>query len=204
MLSRWVRTWDSRLLGPLLGVLARAGLTPNMLTIFSLVCLILAGWVVANGYLLAGGVLLVIGGICDGLDGELARQTDRMTPFGGFLDSICDHCGDFAFSLGLLWLYLAAGAQTEIILVFVALFGSLFGSHVRSRAGMLGIETRDVGLITRCERILLWAIGIFTAHLPIALWALAVLNNVAALQRVAHVVKRGADRPAAQAIREYR
>jgi phosphatidylglycerophosphate synthase len=116
-----------------------------------------------------------------------------MTSFGAFLDSICDHCGDFAFSLGLLRLYLNERAEMEVILVVVALFGSMLGSQIRSRAGMVGIETKDVGLITRFERFLLWLIGIFTAHLPIALWVLAILTNLAALQRVAYVVKRASE-----------
>jgi hypothetical protein len=53
---------------------------------------------------------------------------------------------------------------------------------------MLGIETRDVGLATRFERMALWIVGLFTAHLSLALWALAILNNTAALQRMWYVV----------------
>src|SRR4051812_17555681 len=102
MVARWVRRWDSRLLAPAMRALARAGITPNMLTIISLVCMIIAGLVVAQNHLLIAGGALLIGGIADSVDGELARQTGRMTAFGGFLDSICDHCGDFAFSLGLI------------------------------------------------------------------------------------------------------
>jgi CDP-diacylglycerol--glycerol-3-phosphate 3-phosphatidyltransferase len=200
MVSRWVRSWDSRLLRPLLSVLAGIGVTPNMLTLGSLLCMVTAGVVVAQGHLLAADVLLLVGGIADGVDGELARQTGSMTSFGGFLDSICDHCGDYAFSLGLIWFYLSRQAETEVILVVVALFGSMLGSQVRSRAGMIGLETRDVGMVTRFERMALWIIGIATAHISTALWVLAVLNNLAALQRVAHVVKRASGRSAAPPI----
>ena len=199
MVSRWVRRWDSRLLSPLLGMLARIGVTPNMLTVGSLLCVVVAGVAVAQGHLVTAGVLLSIGGATDGMDGELARQTGRMTPFGAFLDSICDHCGDYAFSLGLIWFYLNTHATTEIILVVVALFGSMLGSQVRSRAGMVGIETKDVGIVTRFERMLLWIIGIATAHLSAALWVLAVLNNLAAFQRVVYVVKGAARRHTTQA-----
>ena len=145
MVSRWVRSWDSKLLRPLLSVLAGIGVTPNMLTIGSLLCLVVAGVVVAQGHLLAADVLLLAGGIADGVDGELARQTDSMTSFGGFLDSICDHCGDYAFSLGLIWFYLSRQAETEVILVVVALFGSMLGSQVRSRAGMIGSRPATLG-----------------------------------------------------------
>jgi len=200
MLSRWVRRWDGRLLRPLLSVLAAIGVTPNMLTIGSLLCMAAAGLAVAQRHQLAAGALLLAGGIADSIDGELARQTGSMTSFGGFLDSICDHCGDYAFSLGLIWFYLSVAAKTEIVLVVVGLFGSMLGSQVRSRAGMVGIETRDVGLVTRGERMLLWIGGIISGHLTIALWSLALLNNLAALQRVALVVRRAARQPAAPAI----
>jgi phosphatidylglycerophosphate synthase len=190
MLSRWVRTWDSSLLRPLLLMLTRAGLTPNMLTVISLALFIGAAIVVAQGALLAAGGLLLLGGLADGIDGELARVSGAVTPFGSFLDSICDHSGDFALSLGLLWLYLSQHNEVAVILIFVALFGSMLGSQVRSRAGMVGINTKDVGLVTRFERTLLLMIGIFTGHVPSALWVLAVLNNVAALQRMFYVVKR--------------
>ena len=198
MVSRWVRSWDSWLLAPLLRALAEVGVRPNLLTVFSLACMIVAGLVVAWGHLLIAGGALLVGGIADGLDGELARQTDRMTLFGGFLDSICDHCGDFAFSLGLIWHYLNEHATTEVILVVVALFGSMLGSQIRSRAGMLAINTKTVGLATRFERMVLWIAGIFTGHLPLALWALAVLNNVAALQRMVYVCRRSYNHQADQ------
>src|SRR5207253_10193985 len=109
---------------------------------------------------------------------------NRTTKLGAFLDSVCDHSGDFALSLGLLWLYLSNRASTEVVLIFVALFGSMLGSHARSRAGMAGIETKEVGLVTRFERILILSVGLFTPWTTIALWILAVLNPIAALQRI--------------------
>src|SRR5207245_1467143 len=108
-------------------LLAKLGITPNILTISSLILITLAGFVLAQNHTTIGGVLLLLGGVLDGIDGELARVTHHETKLGAFLDSICDHCGDFAVSLGLLWLYLHNKAPTEVILIFVALFGSLFG-----------------------------------------------------------------------------
>src|SRR2546428_13524046 len=130
MLSRWVRTWYGKLLRPFLLLLARLGLTPHMLTISSLLLMIMTGFLLSQNYMFIGAIFLLLGGLLDGIDGELARVTNRATKFGAFLDSICDHCGDFALSLGLLWKYLHAGASTEVVLIFVALFGSMFGSQV--------------------------------------------------------------------------
>jgi phosphatidylglycerophosphate synthase len=189
MLSRWIRTWYGRLLKPFLLFLASFGITPAMLTIGSLLLILVSGFVFSQNHLFIGGVFLLLGSLLDGIDGELARVTNHATKFGAFLDSICDHLGDFALNLGLLWLYLGKRASTEVVLIVVALFGSVFGSLVRSRAAMVGIETKDVGLVTRFERILLLLLGVFTGWITIALWILAVLNNLAALQRILYVVR---------------
>ena len=189
MLSRWIRTWYGRLLKPFLLLLAGFGITPAMLTIGGLLLMLVSGFAFSQNHLLLGGVFLLLGGLFDGIDGELARVTNHATKFGAFLDSICDHLGDFALNLGLLWLYLNMRASTEVVLIVVALFGSVFGSLVRSRAAMIGIETKDVGLATRFERIFLLLLGIFTGWIIVALWILAVLNNLAALQRILYVVR---------------
>jgi len=189
MLSRWVRTWYGRSLKPFLLLLASFGITPTMLTISSLLLILVSSFVLSQNHLIMGAIFLLLGGLLDGIDGELARVTNHATKFGAFLDSLCDHSGDFALSLGLLWLYLNKRASTEVVLIFVALFGSMFGSLVRSRAGMVGIETRDVGLVTRFERILLLLVGLFTHWITAALWMLAVLNNLAAFQRVISVLR---------------
>src|SRR6266568_1764031 len=123
MLSRWVRTWYSRLLQPFLLLLAGFGVTPTMLTISSLLLILVSGFVLSQNHLIIGGIFL------------------------------------------------------------------LLGSLVRSRAGMVGIETKDVGLVTRFERILILLIGLFTHRITVALWILAVLNNLAVLQRVIYVLR---------------
>ena len=64
----------------------------------------------------------------------------------------------------------------------------MFGSQVRSRAGMVGIDIKDIGLATRFERNLILIIALFIHQIPIALWILAVINNIAALQRVIYTV----------------
>ncbi len=189
MLSRWVRTWYGRLLQPFLLLLASFGITPNMLTISSLLLISMSGFILSQNHMIIGGMFVLLGGLLDGIDGELARITNRTSKLGAFLDSICDHSGDFALSLGLLWLYLSSKASTEVVLIFVALFGSMLGSQVRSRAGMVGIDTKEVGLVTRFERILILIFGLFTHQITVALWILAVLNNVAVLQRIIYVLR---------------
>src|ERR1044071_346713 len=126
MISRWIRTWYDTLLRPFLHFLAWLGITANHLTVVSLFVVIIAGVLFAFGKTTLGAWVLLFGGFLDGIDGALARITNDKSLFGGFLDSICDHCGDFAIYLGLLFLYLQNNSVVEIILIFVALFASVF------------------------------------------------------------------------------
>jgi len=160
-----------------------------MLTVTSLFVVIVAGILFAYGKAILGAWILLFAGFLDGIDGELARITDVKSPFGGFLDSICDHCGDFAIYLGLLLPSLKRGAFLEVILIFIALFASVFGSHVRSRAGMVGIDTKTIGIFTRCERIFILVIGILIGKENLALWALAIFNSFSALQRIIYTIR---------------
>lgn len=188
MLSKWARTQDKILL-PFLLFLGRLGIRPNGLTISSLVIMIATGFVLAQGWFFIGGCVLFLGGVLDSLDGELARALNCETKFGAFLDSIADHFGDFAVYLGLLWWYTNHYSQLEIFLIFIALFGSLFGSQIRSRAGMIGIDTKTIGLFTRFERILVMSISLLANEVVIALWVLAIMNNFSALQRMIFTVR---------------
>ncbi len=189
MLSRWVRTWYGIVLRPLFSLLLTLGITANTLTIASLIIVASAGISFAYGQRILAAWLLLLGALLDGIDGELARVGGFESPFGAFLDSICDHCADFAIYLGMLWPYLKSDAYLEVILIFVAMFSSVFGSHVRSRAGMMGIDTKSIGLFTRFERIFILIIGMFIGKLTIALWGLAVFNSLSANQRIIHTVR---------------
>ncbi len=198
MLSRWIRTWYGGILSPVLRGLHALGVAPDMLTVGGLVAHIIAGILFALGQLAWGLGTLLVGQALDTLDGELARVSAMPSPFGGFLDSVCDHLGDFAVYLGLLVHFLSLNRHTEVVLIVVALFGSVFGSHVRSRAGMLGIDAKAIGVFTRFERTLVLAIGILINEFTIALWVLALLNNFSALQRIIYAARaaRGKPKPA--------
>ena len=189
MISRWVRTWHSGVLRPLLEFLARLGITANMLTVASLCVAIFAGVLFAFDQTVLGACIILLAGFFDSLDGELSRVSGTNSPFGGFLDSICDHCGDFAIYLGLLLLALQNSAVDQVIIIFIAAFASVFGSHVRSRAGMVGIDTKTIGLFTRAERNLVLIISILIGQLTIGLWMLAIFNSLSALQRIIYAIR---------------
>jgi phosphatidylglycerophosphate synthase len=129
----------------------RAGITANQLTIAGLILAVISGVLIAGDQMVAAGLLLLLSGTLDALDGELARQGGSDSPFGAFVDSIADHYGDFAVYLGIAWSMIAGGDPLTAMLTIVALFGSVVGSHIRSRGGMMGLETKDVGVFTRAD-----------------------------------------------------
>ena len=186
MLSRLFRTWSSDALRPLVAALMRAGITPNQLTLAGLLLGVVAGIYVAIGALQLAALLLFLSGLLDALDGELARQSQSASPMGAFLDSIADHYGDLAVYLGIAVLALHSSDQAMVILTIVAMFGSLMGSQIRSRAAMMGLETKDVGIFTRAERIATLVLGFATGFVMPAVVLLALANNVSALQRLAY------------------
>jgi len=187
MLSRLLRTWSPDLLRPIIRLLMRARITPNQLTLAGLVLAIIAGVSAAIGWLPLAAIVLLLSGFLDALDGELARQSESQTPFGAFLDSICDHYGDFAVYLGIAWQTLHSGEHATVLLTLVAMFGSLVGSQIRSRAGMMGLDTKDVGVFTRAERIIVLVLGLLTGFVMPAVAILAFANNLSALQRLRYI-----------------
>ena len=191
MLSRLLRKWSPDLLRPIVALLLRAGITANQLTLAGLIAAVISGALIVADQFIAAGLVLLLSGALDALDGELARHSGSATPFGAFLDSVADHYGDFAVYLGIAWTMIAADDPLTAMLTIAALFGSVVGSHIRSRGGMMGLETKDVGLFTRAERIIVLTAGLVSGFLPFAIALLAVANNVTALQRFAHLVGIG-------------
>jgi len=111
--------------------------------------------------------------------------TGQASEQGALLDSVCDHLGDFALYMGLIWYALATGRTMMELLVPVALFGSLFASLVRARAAMAQVDLKDVGVFTRCERSLVLIAGLLANALTAAITLLAIFNLITAAQRIA-------------------
>jgi CDP-diacylglycerol--glycerol-3-phosphate 3-phosphatidyltransferase len=180
------RAWAARFINPVAAALGRLGLTPNMLTLIGLALILATAVIIALGHNTWGGLLFVLSGVFDALDGTLARLTNRKTHFGAFLDSTSDRYADAAILFGMMLPFLRAGRTMEVVLAFVAMVGSLLVSYTRARAEGLGLECK-VGLLTRLERFLVIALGLVLNQVALALWALAILANFTAIQRVVHV-----------------
>ena len=163
---------------------ARTGLTPNALTVIGLLGMGGAATLAAYGMFWQAGIVMLAAAAFDMLDGAVARATDRASDWGAVFDAVSDRLADFALLFGLLIWYSAAERfdRTAIVLIGIALFGSMMVSYTRSKAGEFGVSIRT-GLGTRLERVLIMAIGLLSAQIVPILWLLAVLTNLTALQR---------------------
>ena len=180
-----------RITDPIVGILSKRGIKPNTLTLINLALNILAAYVITTGYFLPGGVLVLVAGLFDILDGALARFTKQTTKFGAILDSVTDRISEAAILCGLLiWYILQQAASLEIVLVFIVLIGSFLVSYIRARAEGLGWQCQ-VGLFTRAERIIVLAIGLLINQVFIALCILVVLVFITVVQRLVYLWKQG-------------
>lgn len=194
MLSERLRNWAEGFRAPFARALGRLGISPNALTVLGYLLNLLVMYVLATGHLQLGGILVALASLFDGLDGAVAREMEQTSIFGAFLDSVTDRFSEGTVFLGLLLWYLRSTAQQELPLIYLAIFGSLMVSYTRARAEGLGIECK-IGLLTRFERVALLAIGLIAQQVRLALWVIAILANVTAIQRIYHVwrVTRGQD-----------
>ncbi|RLC69604.1 MAG: CDP-alcohol phosphatidyltransferase family protein [Chloroflexi bacterium] len=179
---------------PVIGILVRLGISPNTLSLMGFALNLSIAYALARGYLLTGGLLILFSGWFDLLDGALARAKGKVTRFGALLDSVLDRFSEAALFFGLLFFYLRLSAGLEVMLVYLALVGSMAVSYTRARAEGLGMELR-VGLLTRSERIILLALGLILSWfcsqaLLVVLWILAIGTNLTAIHRVIHVWRR--------------
>jgi CDP-diacylglycerol--glycerol-3-phosphate 3-phosphatidyltransferase len=170
-------------------VLARVGVTPNMLTVGQVLGGIVAGWLLAMGELAWGGVAVLAFASLDAFDGTLARTTGKATKFGGVFDSTMDRVFEGVVLGGLLYYYLDRGDRLESMLVFATAIGSLCVSYVRARAEAEGVELYD-GIFTRAVRIVLLAAGLIAGVVDIVLWVLAFMTAVTAFHRLYVVWQR--------------
>jgi len=179
----------SRITNPLVGILSKSRLKPNTLTFIELAISLGAAYAIVTSYFLLGGILVLVSGLFDLLDGALARFTKQSTKFGAILDSTIDRLSEAAIFCGLLVWYMPKVATLEIVLIFAALIGSFLVSYIRARAEGLGLECR-VGLFTRAERVIVLAVGLLVNQVFIALWVLVVFVYITVAQRLLYLRKQ--------------
>jgi len=175
-------------LNPIVELMTRLSIHPNTFTTFGFLVGCLAAYFVAVGSLRLGACLILLSGLCDSIDGKLARSSGQVTKFGALYDSSMDRYSEVIFFIGMAFYFVKNGWYLTSIAIAVGLGGSLMVSYVRARAEGLGFDCR-VGLLQRAERLLLLGIGGFTHlyGLIAAIWIIAVMSNITAIQRIVYV-----------------
>jgi phosphatidylglycerophosphate synthase/TolA-binding protein len=182
MLGRYrdtVRAWSDPAGRALLAVRLR----PNHLTLMGLGVSLLAAAAFIAGRTRWAGVLLIVAGLFDLLDGSLARASGQVTPFGAFLDSVIDRYSDLVVLLGIVVLFARTPNERGSLVAMAGLVGSVMVSYTKARAESIGVPC-TIGFMERPERMLCLIVGALTDLLEPALWVLAVLANVTAVQRI--------------------
>ncbi|HXU61404.1 MAG TPA: CDP-alcohol phosphatidyltransferase family protein [Polyangia bacterium] len=189
------------LLRPLFRAAERIGVTPNQVTLSSLVVAVAGALAIATGHFALASALVVGGGALDMVDGHLARTKNMATSAGAFLDSTVDRICDGLLFGGCVVHYAGTPVMAVALAVLVLSFTV---SYARSRGEVLGV-TGSEGLMQRADRLVLLAAALASSSDVVTaggLCLLAVLNAVTAFRRIAWTVqqlrpKTPAERPVA-------
>jgi CDP-diacylglycerol--glycerol-3-phosphate 3-phosphatidyltransferase len=143
------------------------------------------------GHLHLGGFLILLGGLCDTIDGSLARFANKATHFGAMFDSAVDRYSEFVMFFGMLVYFVMSKDYPTSVVAFFGLCGSIMVSYSRARAESLGFDSK-VGIMQRPERIVFLGLGalIHPAAFKFAIWLVAIFANFTALQRIRHAHKQ--------------
>lgn len=192
MLDQKIRgIWD-RYMQPVGRGLARTGVSPDAVTLAGVVIMAGAALAILQGRLMLAGLVAIVAGLFDVLDGAVAKARGAGSKFGALLDSTTDRLADALFFLPLAWLY---GVSPDIasrendVIAALALVGLVLGflvSYVKARAEGLGFDCK-VGLAERFERLAIMILGLLFDAVLIALILLSVLSAITFVQRVVHV-----------------
>lgn len=171
------------------GFLNRLGLMPNTMTILGLVGNTFGAYLLSQGFMTYGGLVVFVMGFVDALDGTMARLRGMAGEFGAFVDSVTDRYSELVIFGGLLYYFTSIGDTLAVILIYAAASGSVLVSYIRSRGQSLGWDTK-IGLLTRMERYMVLAPSLVFNIPMVGLWIIAVFANLTAIQRILDVRKQ--------------
>ena len=212
MLPGWLRDGFVKLLQPIPRYLIASDVHPNTITTLGFLATVSAGIMFFLAHVRIGGALVILGGIFDILDGQVARGSGKNSVFGSFYDSTLDRISEILVFLGIFSLY--GGGHPEfsgerpqfteewmVYVVALAMSGSLMVSYTRARAEALGLDCK-VGLMQRAERVVLiglasWWFGGAYGGLVLTgvLIVMAVLTNFTLFQRMVWVYRHTRSNP---------
>lgn len=172
--------------------LARTGVSPDAITYLGVLLQSVVAVLILQGRLLAAGLLMIVAGFSDALDGAVARARAMIGKYGAFLDSTTDRLSDALIFIPLAWLY---GVDPDIVerdepwvaaVALVALVFSFLVSYTKARAESLGYEC-NVGIAERAERLIVIIAALILDLVPAGLILLAIIAAITFIQRMVHV-----------------
>jgi CDP-diacylglycerol--glycerol-3-phosphate 3-phosphatidyltransferase len=164
--------------------------SPNILSVGGFILGLVSLVFIVKGSLFIGGLALFVSGFFDVLDGAVARAHGRVTPYGGFLDSVLDRYTDLGVAFGILVYFMRRDDMLFTALTFVAAIGTAIIPYIRARAEAAGIPCKS-GFLERPERTILLIIGLCFNLLKPVIILLAVLTHLTAVLRI-FIVRRAA------------
>ena len=186
-----MRVWFHWYYYPIAAFLNRLGIRPNTVTLIGLAGTVGCALLIGFGHMTWAGILLLIMGPVDAMDGALARMRNEASAWGAFVDSVTDRYSELFLFMGFLMYFMVHSNPLGILFAYLAAAGSVLVSYVKARADASKLDA-NVGLLTRVERYLVLIPGLIFSGLypPLALIAfiiIAVFANFTALQRIFRV-----------------
>jgi CDP-diacylglycerol--glycerol-3-phosphate 3-phosphatidyltransferase len=181
-----MRVWFRWYYNPIATFLNRLGIRPNTVTLIGLAGTVGCAVLIALGHMTWAGILLLIMGPVDAMDGALARLRNEASDWGAFVDSVTDRYAELVLFLGFLIYYMLHADAKGVLLAYLAAAGSVLVSYVKARADASKLDA-NVGLLTRVERYLVLIPGLIFKQPMVVLVIIAIFANFTALQRILRV-----------------
>jgi archaetidylinositol phosphate synthase len=166
---------------------AATGLSPNFWTVVGLVIALSSAVVYGMGVefgLIIGGILLLVSGFFDMVDGQVARVTGKTSKKGEYLDSMFDKISEVAIFLGIL-----IGGYAEPYIVLLAITLSLLVSYARAKSDLINIKLQGIGIGERAERLLVIAIIGIIGFMDYAVVIVIIIAGITLIQRMVFTTK---------------
>jgi len=181
--TRAIGLFFGRIIHVIVSALALSRVHPNVLTFIGLLINAWAAYLFGIGRFLPAGFVVIGAGLFDMVDGRVARETNQVTRFGGFFDSVLDRYSDLGLLVGLLVYYASINRYFYVVLTAVVMMGTVMVSYTRARAENT-IPGCKVGFLERPERIVLIIIGALFNRMAQVLWVIGVLSNITVIHRM--------------------
>ena len=167
----------------IIDICVRLRIHPNTLTFIGVLINVAAAWALALGKFVTAGVIMIIANIFDFIDGKVAHESQAVSAFGGFWDSVIDRFSDISLFIGLIYLYSDLRRTDYVMVTALAMMFAIMTSYTRARAESI-IKKCKVGFMERPERIVLFMIGAFTNRMAAVMWVILVLSIFTVADRI--------------------